>query len=951
MGVVAAFGLEPVEDAPSRAAHAAMAIQKAAERAGGGEGDAVGATVAIHTGQFTVGRVQESAVLDLDAKREAWTVLDRLVAAAEPGGIVVSEATAPFLERRFGLVPLDAAGGAPGRAFRLAGREAPGPGLGARVTTFVGRRREVEVLESRLAAAVQGNGQVIGIAGEAGMGKSRLLFEFRERLERERVGYLEGHCVSYGSAIPYLPVLDLLRASCGITETDSPETVGAKVRQSLGAARMDPAESGPYLLHLLGVKEGTDPLSPLSPEAIRARTVQTLIGMTLEASRRRPLVLAVENLHWIDTASEEYCAALAEALAGAPVLLLLTYRPGYRPPGLDKSYATQVALQPLVPEDSRRVVASVLQGRPLPDALTGVILEKAEGNPFFLEELARAVLERGDPEAAVEVPDTIQEALVARIDRLPDGVRRLLQTAAVLGREFSLRLLGAVWEEPGAPDPHLRELRRLEFLYERSAGEEPVYIFKHALIQEVASESLLPADRRHLHAAAGRALEALYAGRLEAVYDRLAHHYSKAEVADRAIEYLGRFAEKAARSYAHAEAVTALEKARTHVEGLPADARDRVELELVLREAHSLYFLGRFPESLDLLLGQRERVERLRDPSVAGPYYFWLGYTYSHLGDHEQAAGAARRAIEEASGRGDPATMGKAHYVLARAGFWSGDFGRGVEHGQQAVALLEGTPERWWLGAAQWGVAFNYGFMGELEPARQALARVQTIGEAIGDPRLQAYATWTAGWVAALAGDWEAGIEACQRSLERSPDPVNTADAASFLGYACLGQGDAARAIALLEPAVVRWREFRHRPMLAWFTTCLGEAHLARGDRDRAQELARQGLDLATDARFPYGAGLARRALGRIAGARGDLAGAGAHLDEALRTFVAIKARGELAQTHLALAEVARAGGDRERVATHFREAHRLFAATHAARWVERLEALAAEVGIPLRGA
>ena len=215
-------------------------------------------------------------------------------------------------------------------------------------------------------------------------------------------------------------------------------------------------------------------------------------------------------------------------------------------------------------------------------------------------------------------------------------------------------------EAPETLDANVRELTRLEFLYERGWSEEPVYVFTHVLTREVARESLPLARRQALHAAAGRALETLYADRLQEVYDRLAYHYSKSKLADKAIEYLTRFAEKAARSYAHTEAVTALQDALSHAERLPTAERDRRVLDLALRQAHSLSFLGRFPEVLDLLIGAQARLEQLHDPTLAGPYYFWLGHTYSYLTDYERATENALRAVEHAQRSGEDATLGKA---------------------------------------------------------------------------------------------------------------------------------------------------------------------------------------------------------------------------------------------------------------------------------------------------
>src|SRR5262249_57187966 len=300
----------------------------------------------------------------------------------------------------------------------------------------------------------------------AGGGKSRLLYEFRQRLQDKRVTYLEGRCLSYGSTIPYHPLIDVLRHNCGIIETDSPEAITEKVHVALREVGMEAEASAPYLLQLLGVKEGTESIAAFTPEAIRTRTFETLKQMSLKGSQRRPLIFEVEDLHWIDHTSQDYLASFVESLPGASILLLTTYRPGYRPLGVEKSYATQVSLPTLPQHHAVTVVHSTRQQQALSQHLEQVIIEKAQGNPFFLEELTRAVIEHGDLQTDIVVPDTIQGVLSARLDRLPEAHKRLLQTASVLGREFAPRLLEAMWDGTGPLEPLLAELKRLEFLYE-----------------------------------------------------------------------------------------------------------------------------------------------------------------------------------------------------------------------------------------------------------------------------------------------------------------------------------------------------------------------------------------------------------------------------------------------------------------------------------------------------
>ncbi|MBI4609552.1 MAG: tetratricopeptide repeat protein, partial [Candidatus Rokubacteria bacterium] len=546
------------------------------------------------------------------------------------------------------------------------------------------------------------------------------------------------------------------------------------------------------------------------------------------------------------------------------------------------------------------------------------------------------------------VPDTIHGVITARIDRLPEETKRVLQAASVLGREVSLRLLNATWEGSGIPsaltvENHLSELKRMEFLYEQSWAAEPGYVFKHALTQEVAYESLLTARRQVLHAAAGQALERLYEERLEQVYDRLAYHYSKTNESTKAVEYLTRFARQAARKFAHAEAVTALQGALAHVERLPAEQRDAHLLDIVPRLARSLSSLGRLAEAIDLLLQQKERVERLQNPFVTSRYYLLLANTYTFLDDQEPTVQSAHRAMEEARQCGDQVTMGKASYVLAFASVWSGQFRQGLDYGREAVSFLERTEEQSWLGAAHWVLGWNHFLLGEFDLVLEVLARARAIAEANGDPRVESPVTRLIGLIHVLSGEWEAGIEACQRALQCAPDPFNTAESLGCLGLAYLEKGDAAQAVLLLEQSVRQVSHFKRYAVQGWFMATLGEAYLLTGQTERARDLVSQGLELAEATKYWAAVGWAQRSLGRIAQARGFSSEAESHLKEALQTFTSIHARYLVARTHLDFAALAHAQGNREAVRTHLKEAHELFTALRVPYYVERTEQLARE--------
>jgi tetratricopeptide (TPR) repeat protein len=864
---------------------------------------------------------------------------------AEPDEIVVSEAARPFLTRDFDLEPTE---GPRERVYRLGAGERPARAP-RRMASFVGRRHELELLRSRIDLAIRGHGQVVGILGEPGIGKSRLLAEFRQSLPADlRLTCLEGHCHAYTSTIPYAPVLDILRQNFRITEGDLPEEITQKVRLGLAEVLMDPEEWAPYLLRLFGVKEGTERLEALTPSALKFRTFEALRQITLNGALRRPILFVVEDLNWIDTTSEECFASLMESAAGAPAALFATYRPGYRPPWMDKSYATQVALQPLSAGESLSVVQSVLRRDDVPQSVARLMLDKAEGNPFFLEELARAIRETGELRPPVAVPDTIEEVLLTRIDRLPDEAKRLLQTAAVLGRQAPLPLLRALWDGPGDVEPHLRELVRLEFLYTTSGGVEPTSAFTHTLTREIAYESL-PLDRRHaLHRAAGAALERAYADRLDEIADRLAYHYARTDEPAKAVEYLTRLAATAARGHAHTEAVRILEEARDHVARLAPAEQDRRLVELCLVEAYSLIPLGRFQEILDLLARHHAHIARLQDAGAAAQYHFLVGRSHLFLGDDDRASHHARAGIAEATRSGDEATLGKIHYVLAQQGAMAGHPHEGLAHGREAIALLGRANETWWVGPAYWALGLNHALLGDFGPALAAEAEAATRGEAAGDPQVQSSAAWATGVIRTWMGEWDAGIAACERARALSPDPLNSVLALGWLGYAHLEKGEAAVAIPLLTQSVELLEEFHFPQPRSWFTAYLGEAYRVGGDHARARDLAVQALAGAREVGSIHGIGVAERALGRLALAGADPAEARAHLGAAGEAFRAMGARYDVARTELDLAAAADAAGDRDATPRHLTEARALFRTLAVPRYVERTERLAAELGVEL---
>jgi DNA-binding winged helix-turn-helix (wHTH) protein/tetratricopeptide (TPR) repeat protein len=903
-GFVALFGAPAVhEDDARRAVLAALGIQQRFGRLAALESnqdEPLNLRIGLGTGALVVTRAGSQAEVEYAAAGEPARVADLLQQLASPGMVLIGDSTRRAVDGYIDTVPSGRheAAGAVFRIVGLLGRhDARSARFGRTLAPFVGRHHELAVLGDLASRVCAGRGEAVSIVGDPGIGKSRLLHECTQHVAAPAgMAVLEGRCVSYGSNIPYLPVADFIRTHCGVRESDPPEHMRLAVARTAHDYELPP-ESGTWLLRVMG-GGGIDTSSAadaLSPEAVKARTFDALRTLFFKAAKRTPLLIALEDIQWIDRTSEEFLATLVERLAGAPIMVVTTCRPGYRVPWLDRSYLTHIALRALSAADSAQLVESVAREQPLPETVSAALVEKGDGNPFFLEELARTVVERGADSRAI--PDTVQGVIMARVDRLSEVAKHVLQTASVIGREVALQLLDRVWRG-GEYALELGELCRLEFLYEKPGADEPAVIFKHALTQDVTYDSLLARTRRELHVRTAEALAGLYSDR-DDLAATLAYHYARTDLVDEAVRWLIRAADRAAQLYANAEAVLHLDLAARRLQRLPEGPdRDRRMLDVALRHAHSLYFLGRFRESVEVLLPHEAPLARLNEPALTATYSFWLAHMHSRLGDQRRACDNAARAIEAATRAGDEETLGKAHGLLALEGHWSGNTADGISHGRTSVELLRAHPQqRWWLGMTHFYLAMNHLVQGDFEAALAEAHRADAIGKEIGDPRLQAYAAFTVGWVEATRRNDAAAVAACQRSLEQAPDRVSRAYASMVLGLALIGQEDHDQARTILEPMVAELKGFALPQWHGFATALTAETYRLDARLDVARTLVERALDLMTRAQYGYGVAFAQRVAARIALDRGAWDEAAATFDDASRTFERIGARFEAQQT------------------------------------------------------
>jgi tetratricopeptide (TPR) repeat protein len=796
------------------------------------------------------------------------------------------------------------------------------------MSPFTGRENELALLRYAMAQAEAGHGQVVGIVGDAGVGKSRLLYEFHRHLDHRRATYLEGRCLSYGTAMPFLPVQDIVRAKCGITDADPPQEIGKRVRAALERVGMSPDDAAPYLLQLLGVKEGTEALAAIGPEAIKARIFSTLVQMSVAGSRRRPIIFAVEDLHWIDKTSEEYFTTAVEAMAAARIVLMTTYRPGYRPPWIDKSYATQIAVHPLAARDSRSVIDAVMQRAEATEALVQAIVGKAEGNPFFLEELTRVLLEQRSATVST-VPETIQGVLLARIDRLPERQKRVLQTAAVLGREFSGRLLRAVWDGEEDLEPDLTALTRQELLYTRGGAEDASYVFKHALTQDVAYESLLTRSRHALHEAAGRALEAIYPDRLEQYCELLSHHYSHSANVEKALDYLELANQKAARANAVEEARIYFDEAMKFLDMMPeTEAYQRRRVALLVNQVLVMLLTAKFSEYNELLTQHEPMAVGLGDPGLLGAFYARLGYCEWVFGHLDEAIQTFAKAVDlcETSGRAEDA--GQAYSQWEWTHLFRGDYDRVLALKERAVRVMERHFNLRWYAWALAAASWSYTFLGRWDQAVEEAQKGLRVAEKFSDNSAISFAAWTTSMAYAYKGELADALAYAELAVEKAPTPADKAWAESFRGWVWCRAGKPQKGVEILSALVPMYRAAGFVPGEI-FALFLGEGYWLAGEYDKARQTLEEVLTMAERYGLKFHCGCAHRILGEIAlktnPAQLEAPLAAPHFAKSVAMLRAINATNELALAYAGYGRLHKRQGSVERARKSFTRALEVF--------------------------
>jgi len=882
-GIVALFGAPiALEDAPQRAVRSALAIHGSmAEfntklRQERKDLPPLRMRIGVHTGPVVVGTLGNDLRVEFKAVGDTVNLASRMEGLAEPGTCYVTEETFKLTE---GLFRFEALG-----ERKIKGKEESVQvyrviaastrrtrfevGAERGLTPFVGRERELELLLDGLERAKAGRGQAFSIVADAGVGKSRLLYEFRKAVSSEDATFLEGRCLSYGGDVGYHPIIDTLKANYDIREGDRDSEIRRKVKEGLKVLGADEALTLPYLLELLSVKDSGIDKIPMSPEMKKVRIIEALKQIVIKGSENRPLVLAIEDLYWVDKSSEEVLKSLLESIPGARILLIFTYRPTYVHTWGAKSYHSQLNLNRLANRESLAMVTHLLGTEDIPSDLAELILEKTEGIPFFIEEFIKSlidlkIVEKRDGKyhlakstQEVTIPSTIQDVIMARIDSLPEGAKEVLQIGSAIEREFSYELIKQVVSlSEQELLSCLSALRDSELLYERGIYPQSTYIFKHALTRDVAYDSLLLKRKQEIHENMGNAIEELYAEGLEQFYEILAYHYARTENLEKTYQYLKLSGEKANRNFANWEAYRYCKEAIEILKKLPEEEEyKREQLEARLLMVSFLHLLG-YPEDSLQVLEEGERLSReLEDERSLASFLGEIGSCYSVRGD-PRGIEHTKRGFEVAQKIQDIEIMAVTGADLCRAYFIVGEFRKAVEMSSPIIkSLKQSQKELEFFGAPNnpYCILCNYSggcdwLLGNIQQGEVLFNEAIRVATETNYLPTLAIVETTYVYAFFLKGDGEGTIEMSQRSIKHHEE---TKTSVSF-----------------------------------GFSWCfLGSGYLLLGELETAREFAEKGLEIHLEQGLPFMVSAYYYFLGMIYFGLGDSKNAQAYAEKAVRS-------------------------------------------------------------------
>jgi class 3 adenylate cyclase/tetratricopeptide (TPR) repeat protein len=961
-GVMALFGAPLAhEDHAQRACHAALAIQRSlidySRRIEQKFGTDFKMRIGLNSGPVVVGAIGDDLRMDYTAVGDTTNLSARMESLAEPGTIRVSQNTYRLAKDYFKFRARGASRvkgkSAPQETFALIGPSRVTSRLDASavhgLTAYAGRREELAILTEASEKAFSGQGQVVGVQGDPGVGKSRLIYELRRSIGG-RLACFEARCVQFGKSIAFFPLRDMLRTYLEVDDADNAQSVTRKIRHHIDDLGLAADDTLAAFQDLLALPVTSQSWPTLSPQERKDRTFGTLRDFLLCASRKAPLMIVVDDLHWIDKTSEAFLDFLIQTLNGTPILLLLVYRPEYRHGWANRPDFHEISLAQLPRETGAELIDAILGNADITPELVRFVLQRTDGNPLFMEELTRTLLENGsirmesgryglDRSAdTTKIPETIHGIIAARMDSLEDEAKRIVQLAAVIGRDFERRLLQTITGQTEKLDAGLAILQETEFIYLKQRYPELAYIFKHALTQEVVYNSLLRRKRARYHERVAGAIEQLYARRIEESFEVLAYHYDRSDDARKAYEYLRLSGEKAIRTHFLWESYDYFKKALAALDRLPDGENPRpAELEVLHLMVIPIIALG-LPEDSLAYLEKGVRVSKaLDDHGSMTRFYSNIGVFYMNRGNYDQGTAYTQRAFETAERIKDVDAMAQSGPDLCQDFMNAGKFGETIRVATRITEAVEnaGRQSDYFGGMTniypiiKSFIGYSKGVLGDFTggilTCEKALASaVRFAGpETIGPCEVQL------GGLHLLKGSHGLAFNFIRdgfRHLEEANFYWHLPWGRSMFGLAETFLGNPRSGLVKIEKALVENQKIgiEWRRSLLLFN--LGVCRFFLADYQPALEAMSQAHALAVKSGQGYVAGKALTWMGRIE-SRGDpqsYDAASDHIRQGIEILGELDIRPELALGHLFLGELYARSGKRGLSAKHSGRATRM---------------------------
>ncbi len=943
--VMAVFGAPiTLEDDAERALHAALAMRERLEGFNKRWLEKLEEPLALHiginSGTVITGNVGTDVRLSYNVMGDTVNVASRLEGVATRGQILVTQSTYRLTRGIFEFRPLEPVR-VQGKKDALAVFELLEPktqrdtkrGLEGLISPLVGREWERKVMRKAIAATKLGHSALILVYGDAGVGKSRLLEEMRS-CESEGVTWLEGRCFASTQTLSYAPILDLLRRHIGITDQQKVEEQQATLRRYVETNFSADAQVYAVLAQLLALSltnADEEFLKRLKGEEFRARFFAIVEQGLLSLAKQQPVVVMIDDLHWADTSCVDLLASILPLLNRTKLTFIAVTRSRQTPTGLwsklgpaleeCREHLVEIPLQSLSSGESRTLMESLLGGNYLPEALAAKILDKSEGNPFFLEEVLRSLIESGGlafdsgkwtlttPGDVMQVPDTLQGVLLSRLDRLSEELKQLTQKAAVIGRVFQYRIL----ERIASADDSLREqLATLELsglVRERCRIPELEFIFKHALTQEVAYQTLLTPARKVLHRKVGEALESIFRDRAEEFAGVLAYHFFSADSWQKALDYSIRSGDAAFRVCAYPEARGHYGRALECLKHFEADREHlRQKVEVIVQLVGASLHAG-IPEKSLAMLGEAERIaESLNDAVLIARVRLWIGRVHYIGGRLKEAAGYYLKALALAEQLGDPQLTTLPGAVYGRVLLMQGRFKESLQMLSQAIPLLEREKNEHETLFAYVHRGMAQTWLGHYPAGLSDINRALVIACSGRDQNAEVMARTGLTIIHVLAGEYADGIASAHEALvvaEKSGDTFFRYALNAFIAWGTFGLGRARESLPYWEAARQAVKAFGGRLLLGeWFAALEAESLIEAVDPATGLRRAQEALALSRETESVIGEALAERAIGRAIAASGEnQAEALPHIKKSLEICENIGARFEIVRGLLAKGE------------------------------------------------